>query len=1017
MSSNLFSFIWKFSARQQIFLLILTVASFPVLYCTLSLPKLILNSAIEGKPTWIHDFVPGLGQLGLLWALSCLLLALIVANGYLKMRLSIYRGLIGERLIRRLRYAMLERSLERPLRGGPKLSQGEAVSMVTAEAEPLAGIMGDAFAQPVFQLGQMLTILAFLFLQNVWLGLAGISLIPLQAYLIPRMQRKVNRLQRRRVAEVRDLSTKIGETIAGAKELRRNGGRRYKLAEYSEKLHRMFIIRVEIFNAKYKIKFINNLLTQITPFMFYALGGYLVLQGQLSIGALVAAIAAARDIAEPWRELLMFWNGAQEAASRYTALVRQFRLGKGAVDPQNTTVEALEGCVAFKQVYLHDSNGTPLFNGIDLDFPPGSLIGLQINEDQTRHAVVDLLTGERTPDSGLVTIAGCPVSTIPEEILVRTVGYASSEPSVFAGTVGENIRMPLLQISATQDVNDVFFAEAVRTGNMPNSFSENGRESYDVGTADPWWLQIMDAMGTSEELSERALNVRLNAERHGELAHKLLLLREKVADLVVSEGLSGELEEFSLDGFNHKLSVGENLIFAVQRREEKGGVPDALIDQLIKLPFVQSLVPFSADMAAVLVRSFGELGADHPLLRKITSLTPADFRELQALAPRLDEAIDQLTADDRFTLMKLLFQVKARDATSPVSDQLKELVVGVRPQAIQALDGIVDYGYQSLDRRQFNYNLTILENLMWGTLRSGSEDAQGHVRQTIIKFISENGLEEAFRLLIADVQVGLSGENLSTVTKERLSFARALIRKPTVVILDRAMSSSTEKERSKLWHRIHEILPSATIVVMEREGLGTDGLDRVYKIARGEVERSDAIEQTQRTLPAAVSMLDDQQRKCSSLSKVREFQGLRSAQLEVLAFASKWETYAAGSTIFRAGQPTDGVYLITSGEAELRWSEDDYAHVEPLAVVKADRLIGDLSVILNGPRVLSLVTVTDVTCLKIGSQDFRDIYESDINVALLLLRTIGGHLQEAGQELELMYRTANKEIAIAFQGD
>ena len=46
--------------------------------------------------------------------------------------------------------------------------------------------MGDALGQPLFQSGQMLTILIFLFVQNPWLGLSAISLIPFQAYIIPR---------------------------------------------------------------------------------------------------------------------------------------------------------------------------------------------------------------------------------------------------------------------------------------------------------------------------------------------------------------------------------------------------------------------------------------------------------------------------------------------------------------------------------------------------------------------------------------------------------------------------------------------------------------------------------------------------------------------------------------------------------------------------------------------------------------------------------------------------------------
>ncbi|MEP5625099.1 MAG: hypothetical protein ABJP82_21215, partial [Hyphomicrobiales bacterium] len=49
MEKSLFSFIWKYSARQQIFILMVTVLSYPVVYFLLELPKLIVNDAVQGE--------------------------------------------------------------------------------------------------------------------------------------------------------------------------------------------------------------------------------------------------------------------------------------------------------------------------------------------------------------------------------------------------------------------------------------------------------------------------------------------------------------------------------------------------------------------------------------------------------------------------------------------------------------------------------------------------------------------------------------------------------------------------------------------------------------------------------------------------------------------------------------------------------------------------------------------------------------------------------------------------------
>ena len=59
---------------------------------------------------------------------------------------------------------------------------------------------------------------------------------------------------------------------------------------------KIYGIRFDIFKRKFFVKFLNNFLAQITPFFFYSVGGYLVIKGSLSLGALVAVLAAYKDI-------------------------------------------------------------------------------------------------------------------------------------------------------------------------------------------------------------------------------------------------------------------------------------------------------------------------------------------------------------------------------------------------------------------------------------------------------------------------------------------------------------------------------------------------------------------------------------------------------------------------------------------------------------------------------------------------------------------------------------------------
>jgi len=62
-------------------------------------------------------------------------------------------------------------------------------------------------------------------------------------------------------------------------------------------------IRLEIHRIKFFMKGLNNFLSTLTPFFFYLIGGYLVIEGSLTLGALVAVLAAYKDFSAPLREL------------------------------------------------------------------------------------------------------------------------------------------------------------------------------------------------------------------------------------------------------------------------------------------------------------------------------------------------------------------------------------------------------------------------------------------------------------------------------------------------------------------------------------------------------------------------------------------------------------------------------------------------------------------------------------------------------------------------------------------
>ena len=328
--SSVFQLIFRHTRRDQLYLVMLGLISLPVLYTTLELPKRIINRAIDGPEHTTMIFGIKLTQTEHLFFLCGLYLFAIIISGLMKFSLNVYKGKVGERLLRRLRLEIYYRWRS----GSGTKQRSEIIPIVTQEVEPIGGFAAEAFALPVFQGGTFLTILTFMFLQDPYLGAAAITLLPFQLALIPRLQRKVNVLARSRMIEVRNLSGQLGHQ-SGSPDLTTGPSK-----AVGSSLKEMERIRLSIHRAKFFAKSLNNFLSSLTPFFFYAIGGYLVINGKLTLGALVAVIAAYKDFSAPLSELFRYYQTREDVRIRYEGIDEFLGISS---PPNATRVKATSG--------------------------------------------------------------------------------------------------------------------------------------------------------------------------------------------------------------------------------------------------------------------------------------------------------------------------------------------------------------------------------------------------------------------------------------------------------------------------------------------------------------------------------------------------------------------------------------------------------------------------------------------------------------------------------------------------
>jgi ABC-type multidrug transport system fused ATPase/permease subunit len=1009
MEKSLFQFIWKYSRKNQLVLLAVTLLTFPILYVSLELPKRIINDAIGGTGKDVFLLGATLSQTQFLMFLCVGFLLAVLVNGLLKMRLNTMKGILAERLLRRFRFQLLTRILRFPRPYFRTTSQGELVSMVTSEAEPMGSLMGDMLSQPVFQAGQMLTILAFLFAQSFWFGVASIALIPLQAWIIPKLQRQINLLNKARIQEVRKLAADIGETAAGVSDIRTNGGLRHRMSLFSSRLGNLFGIRFEIYKKKFFMKFLNNFINQLTPFFFYSVGGYLAIKGEITVGALVAALAAYKDLSSPWKELLSYYNQTQDMALRWEVVTERFApktLVKDALFEDGPDVlTSLNGDIELKGVTVYDEDGHSVLEDINLTIPKGARVAIKTNSETAALAFADVLTREVTPQRGTVHIAGHKMNDLHQTVVANRIGYAHSKPHIFQGTLGENLLMPfnhkpVFGADTSVDVSG-WQEESARAGNSVDPFEADwiapqmaGFQSCDEIKG--WWFQLVEAMGIDDIMVRRGLRSRLDPETQQELTKAIVQLRPEIAKRLAKAGVDDIVHAFHPKKFNPVSPLGSNLLYAVPTRmltqvalSEENNFVQILRDEGI----AGYLAQMSANLIEGLTETFGTDGTDHPLFRRL-NMDEDLYQRLGVIVAKRREVGDTGLSSEDFALMLTVpFAFSAEQIGPAFSEAFKERILQIRMKNAAGMVAKLDGLFKPIDPQHYIPVMSVLGNAIFGRVSSLAGAREKLIEDTVVDVLKEHGLRRLVAQSIYDLTTTQGGENLPAVFRERLAFSRAGIKKPDILILRDALASHDGDTRALMRERISDLMPDTTKIFIESQFHNPESYDLFVEIVDGRIDgiaRQDGLQDE--------DARQDLNHKLRVVAQAELFTGLDRKQQRLLAFSAQWYKVKAGQVIFNVGQEADASYLCVKGLAGLYWPESE-GEKHLVSEIAPGRLIGDLAVIHNEPRLLDLIAIEDSVFLRIGASELLAVIENDAMVAVSLLRSVAGHLSNAAAGL------------------
>ena len=810
---SIFRFIMKYSKRQQLVVLALTFVSWPIIYLTLELPKAIIDQAIGAKGGWARDVLGAeMEQITFLMALSFGFLFFVILSGGVKYVLNVYAGRLGEQMLRRLRYMLYSRILRFPLPHFKKVSQGEIIPMITAEVEPVGGYIGTATSTPLYFGGLLLVYLGFIFAQDVFLGLAATALYPLQIYVIPKLQKRVIALGKARVREVRGLADNIGESIAGIAEIHANDASVFERAGIARRLDRIYAIRYEIFRRKFAIKFLNSFMAQLTPFFFYAIGGYLVIAGDMTIGALTAVLAAYKDLSSPWKELLNYYQLQADIKVKYEAVVEQF-------DPPGLFDESLQltdeagpeemgrTLEAASLAYSEDGQSKTVDGvtfSVDLDKHTAIVGSGSSGRDELALLLARLVRGT----GGRVDLAGRHLDELPEPFTGRRMSFAGPVPYLFSTDLRANLDYglrhrplrPAAETEAARSQRNRYVRDAHAAANIDADPEADWVDYAAAGVSDRAALDrkcvdMLRLVDLGEDLYQFGLRGTIDPADRPDLADAMLTARAALRDRLDETQQSALVEPFDRARYNTNATLAENLLFGTPA----GSVFD--IDRLAEHPFVRqvireaeladTLLEVGRQLTETMVEIFADLPPGHAFFDQFSFFGSEEMPEYQQLLARTSgQSAAEMREEDRFRLRSLPFKlIPARHRLGLLDEDIQARALKAREIFAETLPDTLRGEVEFFDPGRYNRAATLQDNILFGKVSYSEANAAGKLGALIGEVLDSLSLRDAVMAAGLAHSVGVAGARLSAAQRQKVNMARGLIKRPDLFVVNEGIGN------------------------------------------------------------------------------------------------------------------------------------------------------------------------------------------------------------------------------------
>jgi len=378
--------------------------------------------------------------------LLLLALGMIAAPGIagivsvIQTRFSAY---IAQSIVFDLRTSMFSHLQTLSLRFFTQAKTGEVMSRLSNDVSNINRVVTDTITQSVMQVFVLISTISVILLMEWRLALVALAVLPFAVGSARRVGRRRYKLQKESQTKLADLNAIMQETlnVAGFLLMKAFVKETYERIRFGNKAAEVMDVQIRTNMLGRWFRMILQVLEAIGPALVYLYGGYLVMQGEMSLGTLVAFATLLVRLYQPMSQLANVHVEIMGSLALFERIFEYLDVESDVVESQNAIPLAIpaKGRIGFYDVGFQYIPDRWALHGVSFTAEPGQLVALVGPTGAGKTTATYLIPRLYDITEGSITVDDVDVREIKIHSLRDQMGIVTQETYLFNASVRDNL--------------------------------------------------------------------------------------------------------------------------------------------------------------------------------------------------------------------------------------------------------------------------------------------------------------------------------------------------------------------------------------------------------------------------------------------------------------------------------------------------------------------------------------------------------------------------------------------------